>query len=244
MKKLLLGCLILITACQNGTPVALPESTPTVTIQAPPEPATATATLLPTATASLTATPVPLYFIDEFSADLNSWTFLQTGGEASPTATIENDTLRLDIVSPHTWHIGIHNSNTYQNVSISTKFNGAPSGSIGLICRYSESGWYEFNVASDGTYSILLGAWLSDGVAQYIPIATDRSQYLQPGNMNYAIKLTCQDNALLLYINQTLFRKLDITSYGLPEGKVGITASSFEETPVTIFFDWLQVGID
>ena len=89
-----------------------------------------------------------------------------------------------------------------------------------MICDYSESnGWYEFNLASDGTYNVLFGQWLAQGIAQYTPIATDTTEYLKPGNLNYEIGLTCQENILLLYINGKLFRKLDVTRYGLTEGR-------------------------
>jgi hypothetical protein len=245
MKKLfLLGFLILSVACQGTASTLTPDSASTLTVQAPPEPATATETLTPAPTASATLSPthVPLYFTEEFNTDLSAWTFFQTGGEIGPSTTLENDMLRVDISSPHTWYSGIHNSNTYKDVSISAKFTGAPSGSMGLICRYSESGWYEFNIGSDGTYSVLAGQWLSEGVGQYIPIATNTSEYLQPGNMNYEIKLTCQENTLLLFVNEKLFRKLDVAHYGLTEGRIGITASSFEETPMTAIFDWVKAN--
>ena len=237
MKKsyLLLGSLILSVACNIPTSRLTPVPTPGASIQTPPGPAQP-------ATPAVSPTPVPLYFTEEFNTDLGAWTFFQTGGETRPTATVENDKLRVDIASAHTWYFGIHNSNTYKDVSVDTKFTGTPSGSMGLICRYSESGWYEFNIGSDGTYSLLLGRWLSDGIAQYLPIATDSSVYLQPGNMDYEIKLTCQGNTVLLYINGKLFRKMDVSHYGLTEGKVGITASSFEDTPATMFFEWLKVS--
>ena len=111
-----------------------------------------------------------------------------------------------------------------------------------MICNYSESnGWYEFNLASDGTYSVLLGQWLAEGIAQYTPIAIDTSEYLKAGKLDYEIGLTCQDNTLLLHINGKLFRKLDVTRYGLTKGKIGINASSFEETPMIATFDWVKV---
>lgn len=244
MKKLfLVGFLILSVACQGTASTLKPGFTSTPTVQAPPEPATATMIFTPAPTASITSTPtaVPLYFTEEFNTDLGAWTFFQTGGEISPSTTLENDMLRVDISSPHTWYSGIHNTNTYKDISISAKFTGAPSGSMGLICRYSESGWYEFNIGSDGTYSVLAGQWLSDGVGQYIPIATNTSEYLQRGNMSYEIGLTCQENTLLLVVNGKLFRKLDVAHYGLTEGKIGITASSFEETPMIATFDWVKV---
>jgi hypothetical protein len=52
----------------------------------------------------------------------------------------------------------------------------------------------------------------------------------------------CQQNALWLYINRKLFRKVDVTRYGLTEGKVGFAISSFENTPVISVFDWVKVS--
>jgi hypothetical protein len=127
-------------------------------------------------------------------------------------------------------------------VFVSAKFSGTPTGSLGVICDYDESkGWYEFNVASDGTYSLLFGQLLADGIAQYTPIATDGSEYLQGGKLDYEIGLTCQDNILAPYINGKLFRKVDVARFDLTEGKIGINASSFDEVPMIATFDWVKV---
>jgi len=240
MKKILLVCLILITACQSADPESVAESTPTATIQPPPETATATGTFTPAPT--FTPTPIPMYFTEEFNMDLNAWDSFVTGGDTTPTVNIANDMLRLDIPSPHTWYYAVNNSHEYKNVSVSAKFTATPSGSVGLICRYSKSGWYEFNLASDGTYSILLGQLLAGGIAQYTPIATDSTNYLQAGNLNYEIGLTCQENTLLMYINGTLLRNKDVSNYALPEGRIGINAASFQEVPMNATFDWVKVS--
>ena len=39
-----------------------------------------------------------------------------------------------------------------------------------------------------------------------------------------------------------LFRKVDVTRYGLTEGKVGLAVSSFENIPVISAFDWVKVS--
>ena len=235
--------MIFLTACTSPTPVPtqaeLPSpSTPTLT---PPPTATATMTFTPAPT--FTSTPVPLFFTEEFITDLGAWTSFQTGGSEAPTVNLENDLLRIDFSSPNNWFYAIHNAHEYSGVSVSAKFSGTPTGSLGVICDYSDTkGWYEFNLASDGTYSVLFGQLLAQGVAQYLPIATETSEYLQPGNLNYEIGLTCQENTLLLFINGKLFRTLDVTRYGLTEGKVGITASSFDEIPMIATFDWAKVS--
>jgi hypothetical protein len=241
MKKfILIGCLFLTSACQTATQTPAVDSPPTTSPQTPTRPATAAPTF--TYTPEFTPTPIPLFFTDEFdSANTIAWTSFQTGGETSPTLTIENGLLRFDLSSPDTWFYAIHSAHNYQDVNVTAKFSGPPSGSAGLVCRYSQSGWFEFNIASDGTYSVLFGQLLSDGVASYIPIAGDPSEYLIPGSMDYEIGLTCQQNFLLLHINGKLFRKLDVARYELTEGKAGISTSSFENSPVVVTFDWFKV---
>ena len=242
MKKyLLFGYLILISACQTATQTPVIESTPITPPQSTTQPAATTLTFTPPPT--LTATPVPLYFIDEFnSTDAGAWISFQTGGENTPTLAIENGLLRLDLSSPNSWYYAIHSAHDYQDASVNAKFSGPQSGSTGLICRYTENGWFEFNTTSDGTYNVLFGQWLADDIATYLPIASDPTEYLTAGTMDYEIGLTCQEDFLLLYINGKLFRKLDVARFELNEGKVGISASSFEEIPAIITFDWFKVS--
>lgn len=47
----------------------------------------------------------------------------------------------------------------------------------------------------------------------------------------------CADSTLWLYINETLIRKVDVSSYDLTAGKAGLAASSFENIPIVIGFD-------
>jgi hypothetical protein len=242
MKKyILLGCLILLTACQNASPTPQTEFTPTIAPPTQPEPATATITFTPAPT--LTATPIPLYFTDDFNTgDTSAWTSFQTGGEIPPTLAIENGLLRFDLASPNSWYYAIHSVHEYEDVYVAAKFSGPPTGSTGLICRYSESGWYEFNITSDGTYNVLFGQLLGESVANYLPIASDPSEYLTPGVMDYEIGLLCQQNFLSLFINEKLFRKLDVTRFALTTGKAGVAAASFDEVPAIVTLDWFKVS--
>jgi hypothetical protein len=236
MKKLflLIGCFALTIACQ------LTAATSMTATQTPLPPVTATMAFTPTS--AFTPTPVPLFFTDEFNSDLGAWVSFQTSGKEAPPVKLENDFLRIDFASPNTWYYAIHNAHEYSNVFVSAKFSGTPAGSLGVICDYSESkGWYEFNIASDGTYSILFGHWLVQGIAQYTPIAVDDSEYLKAGKLSYEIGLICQGDTLFPHINGKLFRKIDVARYGLNEGKIGITLSSFEEVPMIATFDWVKV---
>ena len=182
MKKLflLIGCLALTSACQSASATPQAESTPiAAATQTPPPPATATMTFTPAPT--LTPTPVPLFFTEEFNTDLGAWASFQTGGAEAPTVNLENDLLRIDFPSPDTWYYAIHNAHEYSGVFVSAKFLGTPTGSIGVICDYSETnGWYEFNLASDGTYSVLFGQWLTRGNCPIHPHCKwTASEYIQ-----------------------------------------------------------------
>ncbi|MBL8101819.1 MAG: hypothetical protein JNM02_04760 [Anaerolineales bacterium] len=243
MKKyILIGCYILITACNMGTPAPEIESTPTATLLPLPIPATETPTIPPLPTDTPTLAPPPRFFTDEFDVPSDFWEFQQAGGNGTPAAAIENGALRIDIPLADTWYLGAYNAYTYSNVTVRVKISASAAGSMGLICRYDVSkGWFEFNIDSSGTYSLLLGQWLAPGVSKYIPIISDGSSLLNVDNVNSEIGLSCQENTLSLYANETLIRRLDVTNYGLTEGYVGISAASFAE-PTTAFFEWLKIS--
>lgn len=244
MKKLfLIGCISLITACNIGIQPPATETIQTETPLSSPLPVTATEISFFTPTSAPTSESLPLYFTDEFTTESSYWQFLQTGGINFPTTTYASDTLRIDISSRDTWLIGVHNAHTYSNVFVRAKASLTPTGSVGLICSYDENtGWFEYNVASDGTYSVLLGQWLAEGIAKYIPIADGVNNQIVSSNLNYQIGLDCRDNFLSIYINDVIIRRIDVTNYGVTEGSIGITASSFLEAPLSFIFESVQVS--
>jgi len=240
MKKLflLLGCLVLNSACQSVSATTQAEPAPTNVFT--PQPS---ATIPPTSTSAPTSTPTPapLFFTDDFNADNGAWASFQTGGAKLPIARFDGGLLKISFSTAHTWYYAVRNPYDYADVFVRAKFSGAPAGSLGVLCRYDESkGWYEFNAASDGAYSILFGQWLAEGIAQYTPIAIDDSPYLKKGVLDYEIGLLCKENSLMPYINGKLFRKLDVTRFGLSDGKIGVSASSFDDLPLTAAFDWFK----
>jgi hypothetical protein len=244
MKKILLiGFLALTTACQPASFTLAPESTPTAMLFISPAPATVIQTIIPTGT--LSPTPAPRFFTENFDTNPLAWSIIQTGNEASPQIKSEGGALAFELNAPYIWTYAIYGAHNYKDIRIDASFEsrGANPESIGLICRYSEqNGWYEFNISTDGTYNILHGQWMAQGIASYTPIVNEPTEYLKRGETQYELGLMCQQNALWLYINQKLFRKVDVTRYGLTEGKVGFAVSSFENTPVISAFDWVKVS--
>lgn len=247
MKKLLIACLLLITACQPATSTPVASLFPTATFPASPSPTFLPVTNTPALTPTLESTPTPLprVFTNEFDSSLMGWVILQAGNDATPNIKTENSNLILQMDAPFTWVYAIYGAQDYENLRIDARFanQGGSPASIGLICRYSETdGWLEYNVSTDGTYNVLYGKWLSSGVADYLPILSATSNAIQPSGTPQEIGLICSDTTLSLFIDQTLIRRVDVSSYKLTTGKAGLTASSFENTPVIAIFDWVKVG--
>ncbi|HLO30191.1 MAG TPA: hypothetical protein VK249_13695 [Anaerolineales bacterium] len=246
MKKfLLIGCLILITACQPATPTLAPSLFPTATVPASPTPVPATVTPQPTPTLEFTATPFPRLFTDEFDASLAGWVILQAGSDATPNVKNENSNLILQMDAPYAWLYVLYGAQDYGDIRIDAQFMnqaGSPA-SIGLVCRYSEeNGWLEYNVATDGTYNLLYGQWLANGIADYLPILSGASTAIQPSGASQEVGLICSGSTLSLLVNQNVIRRADVSHYGLTEGKVGIAASAYQNAPVVAAFNWVKVS--
>jgi len=247
MKKIILiGLLLLISACETATPTPEPLLSPTETLlPASPTLKPATATPEPSPTLKPTPTPLPQYFTTNFDSSIAGWVILQAGIDSIPNISTENNTLRLQMDSPYTWLYILYGSFDYADVYLETEFiNSALSpASSGLICRYSETdGWLEYNVNTDGTYNVLFGRWLSVGIPDYLPVIDGLSKEVKQSGEVQKIGLTCSGGTLRLYINETIIRTVDVSSYQLGEGKVGLTASSYESTPVIVVFDSVTVS--
>jgi len=248
MKKIILiGCLILITACQQATPTPEAVLPSTATVPASPTPVPATLTPEPTFTSepTLTPTPLPRYFTTQFDSSLAGWSVLQAGNETLPNVSTDNGTLRLQMDNPYVWLYTLYGAQDYSDVYLETEFiNSALSpASAGLICRYSETdGWLEYNVTTDGTYNVLFGRWLSVGIVDYLPITDGTSREIKQSGEPQQIGLTCSGNILQLYINGNIIRNVDVSSYELSGGKAGLAASSFENVPVVVVFNRVTIN--
>jgi hypothetical protein len=245
MKKILLaGCLILITACQPATTTPVTSLFPTSTPLPSPAFVFATVSPEPSPTLELSPTPFPSLFTEEFDSIPAGWAILQGGNESVPNIKTDNGSLILEMDSTYTWLYALYGAQDYSTVHMATQFTSramSPS-SVGLICGYSEeSGWLEYNVSTDGTYNVLYGKWLSPGVVDYAPITDGTSKEIQRNGMTQTIGLTCAEKILSLFIKDKLIRKVDVTNYDVT-GKIGLAAASYENSPVTVGFDWVKVS--
>ena len=246
-KHLLIGCLLLTSACTSQTAIPTPEPSPFHTATVPASsPTTIPASQPPEATSTPepTPTPLPRYFTEGFDSPLRGWVILQAGNEAIPNVAAENGALRFQMESPYAWLYTLYGAQDYADVHIETEFiNSALSpASAGLVCRYSDTdGWLEYNVLTDGTYNVLYGRWLDTGIADYLPVIDGSSKEIGQSGEVQRIGLTCSGTVLRLHINGNIVRSVDVSRYELGEGRMGLTASSFGNVPVVVVFDYVTV---
>ena len=245
MKKLVLVGFIFLGACQPATSMPVATLLPTATVPPSQTPIPFTDTPQPTPTLESSPTPLPRLFTNEFDSPLANWTLLQAGNETAPLINTENSSLILQMDAPFIWAYATYDAQEYENVRVDARFTnqaGSPA-SIGVVCRYTETdGWLEYNVSTDGTYSLLYGNWLASGIANYLPIMDGASNLIQPSGAAQEIGMICSGTIVSLLVDQTIVRNADVSRFELTNGKIGLTASSFENTPVIAAFDWLRVS--
>ena len=223
-----------------GTPTPAP---PTVEATAPPE---------QTAVATQTAANAQQFYKEEFDTENNNWEYLMVNGSTSQI--IDGNTsampirkagglLVFDLKNRGTSAYATYEPFTYKDIRLDVKVgnHGTNNNRISLICRKSDAGWYEFDVASNGLYEIFFAKTVGDAI-EYTRIADGGSNKIKTGWAVNEYGVVCQGNTLVLNINGAEARRLEDKTYLLPEGKVGISASSSKDTPVTVYFYWAAIS--
>jgi hypothetical protein len=182
--------------------------------------------------------------MEEFDADVPHWAFLQSAGQQTPAAPdVGSGFLRFDLSGMNQWAYEIYDAHQYADVrgDARIEFGSAAPAAAGLMCRYDAiAGWYEFNIYADQTYVLLFGEWLTEGIARYTPLFQTTSEKIDP--VANEIGLLCEGTTLTPYINGIQMRRWEETVIGLAEGKIGVSAASFEIAPVVVVYDWLRIA--
>jgi hypothetical protein len=233
-----------LAACRPSAAGTTPTAATTAT-RTPAASATLTSIASPLAvTATGTLAPAPRAFTQNFDVSSPYWEFLQIdNGPSAPGPAFQAGSMVFDLPVANQWTADIYAPQEYADVRVEARMEFAPGGkgAAGIICRYGRnSGWYEFNIYPDQSYTLLFGQWLAEGVARYTPLIMSESEKIQ-GGVN-EIGLWCEGNILTPYVNGTQLRKRQEKAFVLTSGEIGVTAASFEDLPVTISYDWVQVS--
>ena len=231
-----------------GTPTPAPAlEVPSTEASAQPEqPAATTEPQQPTTNAQQ-------FYTEEFDSESESWQYLVVNGSNKKivngivglmSVRLIGGLLIFDLQGPSAWVYATYEPFDYASVRLDVHVNnrGSNNNNVSLICRKSDAGWYEFDIASNGLYEILYAQIQSDNTVAYTPIADGGSALIKTGQAENEYGITCQDTSLILYINGSEVRSLDEKKFLLPQGKIGISVSSFRDVPVTVDFHWVRVS--
>ena len=245
----------------GGTPTKEPPTQPPVqpTVAEPPTQApepTAEPTKEPTAeqpvnTPEPQATETPAasdYFTDNFDGDITNYTYFEFHelyGTTKPDNTIipttKNGFLVFDLKKPNKWVYVTYDPFKYTDVRLDLKADnrGRNNNNVSLICRYSSEGWYEFNIANNGLYSIL--AYV-DADRTYYTIYNGGSNLIKQGKDTNEYTLICNGDDITAGINGTEVKTITDTKYKMRDGLAGFGVSSFDVTPILVEIDSFQIS--
>ena len=181
------------------------------------------------------------YYESDFDAPLSDWVyFLNNGQESGFSADIINSTLHMDISDPNTWVYFYLDSLDVANVRVDTRFEnlGRNNNNVSLICRYSDAGWYEFNVANNGEYTIFR---YDAPENNYTALFSGGSTAIKTGKDTNEITAICNGDQLTLGINGQEVRT--IRDKNMKSGKVGFSLSSFDVTSIIGEFDYFVAAV-
>jgi len=182
------------------------------------------------------------YYYTEFDGSLDSWTyFLGNGNDSGFTNEAVDGKWRVEINEENTWVYFTYNDYIYTDTRIDTVAEnlGRNNNNVSLICRYSENGWYEFNVYNSGKYDILY----YDNLVKhdYVTLYSGGSTAINTGKATNEYTAICAEEQLTLGINGEEVRT--VTNKDLKEGLVGLGVSSFNVLPIIVEFDYFIVSV-
>lgn len=177
------------------------------------------------------------FFTEDFSHGLGDWGvfYLGQNSDREDKVLIKSQTDGLFI------QIGIEDMyvyleyplSSYRDVALEMLFTnqGVNSQNVGLVCRMSREGWYEFSVGSDGLW--YLYAFTDE--AGYNVLANGGSLDVNMGKTTNRYGMVCEGDLIHLYINghEVKGSPVNVAHYKIStEGTVGLNVSSLGNYPV------------
>lgn len=180
-------------------------------------------------------------FVTDFNGDLSDWFYFLTNGDDDGfDATVQNSMLHFDIHDTNTWIYLINDQIEMADVRIDTRVEnlGRNNNNVSLICRYNDNGWYEFNIANNGEYTILR---FDTRTNAYSALFTGGSRDIKTGQDVNEYTAICEGNRLTLGINGIETRT--VTDNTFKTGLTGLSLSSFNVTPIIAEFDYFILSL-
>ncbi len=227
---------VALEQARGSIPVSLTAGTPAAIVVAP----VALATAVPTSyelTVDGGATLVQTGSnVDEFGDPCAGWD-LETQGDYA--LRLDDGRLAIDLMEDQvfTWSAreGYREDSV---VTATTQFGDdiGADGAAGMMCRLSNAGYYDVEVAADGY--VFAGVAFGDDYEVLHDWTPSDAVQTGDGAVN-ALSLSCLGDRISLDVNgQTV---IDLTDSRLVGGQIALSAASFEQSGFTIWYDDVEI---
>jgi len=193
-----------------------------------------------------TSTPVPQpFFIEEFDGDVSNWThFLTRGNESQVKLHADNGRMIFEINGKDSSAYLVNKSFIYTDVQVEAVVlnRGVNDIKVSLICRYTDSGWYEVKIANTGLFEIYAVDTIGAVHKGFNRLYNGGSTKVKPGVDTNVYTLVCKGRELTFYVNGVKTQTFVDNDYKIPEGSVGIAVSSSFSLPVNVQFESLKIS--
>jgi hypothetical protein len=241
MKRILPSFIVisvlLLTACSFGgaakaTDTPVPPTAEPTAADVLEEP-----TWVPTFTPLPTDEPTPEpadqqsegdYFTETYGNGLDNWQIqFVTGNDRDTEIEPSDGELRIKEPDASTYAYFWNKTHNYKDVVIETEVEniGSNGASFALVCRKSDSGWYEVRISSGGIYGFYRfdQKLKDDGKNPFVNLGSGGSNRIKTGTKVNTIKMTCIGTEIRLFVNGEEIRaaKKIINDKVFNEGQVG-----------------------
>ncbi|MBI3151494.1 MAG: hypothetical protein HYZ21_05145 [Chloroflexi bacterium] len=184
------------------------------------------------------------FFTEEFDSDPQWYYEVIKGNEKSDPETVsyEFDSSRMifEIPEEALFAYYIYQGHTYDSVRLDIKVEnrGVNTQQVSLVCSFSDDGWYEWAVQSDGRWELYA---VSDG---YHRMHNGASNFIKQGKDVNEYGMICDNNEISFFVNGEEPKGSPYTDrkYALRDGNVGFSISSLRAIPVLIEVDWFKIS--
>jgi S1-C subfamily serine protease len=181
------------------------------------------------------------YFRTQFIQGLDNWSVFGTEGyEDTAQVSVVGGKLNFFINDLYTYIYYTYDLLELSDVrlEVDTANLGSNNNNVSLICRYSDLGWYEFNVANNGLW------WINrfDPVSEfYVELASGGSFDINMGQKRNQYTAICDGEQLTLFANGVELST--VTDKILSTGNVGFSFSSANISPVVGELEYFEVSV-
>ncbi|MBK9005575.1 MAG: hypothetical protein CNIPEHKO_02278 [Anaerolineales bacterium] len=225
-----------------------PSTIPSV----PSNPSTSTPEAQDTPTTEPAESPTPTlnpFYVDEFNTDLTKWSTFMTSGDSRMVIppVVDRGVLPLQLLQVDD-RVGqyylINDAFSYSDVKVEAVATnrGNNSNGVGLICRYSNVGWYEAQISNSQRFAIYVVDSVGLVSQGYNEVLTGESSAIRSGPSTNVYTLTCKGKTISLSVNGELVGEFEDTYLGLTDGKIGLSIWSPQTLPVIVDIETLTVS--